>query len=299
MIFLLYILLTVLSVQLVSTTHYDFILGYSTGHCGTTSLSSGDLYSNPTNVYFTFESLPPSPHLNTNLWQRWTFADEYNYVKQVLVPFMIQKRTSANAATYLDLGHQNLYYIDALVKYLSTETSYKFLLVRITSPRYESATSLSYSHERVKHPHICSMRFRYCPIERPATVINNPSSTAAFNNLTIFQQSLWLMDEVEERWSCLLRHNPNVDRIYLHWSRVKYPGFMEAASNMSRLFNISHTSLKHVHLKHHAMDLNNRTNLEINEDLHRDEDRRYMATMASSRNHSACCAVYGIHPCLL
>ena len=73
---------------------------------------------------------------------------EYNFVKEKYIPWIVKKTRlglihEQSSKIFMDLGHSNLYFIDALVDYLIAETNYRFKLVRIVRPRYETAVSLS------------------------------------------------------------------------------------------------------------------------------------------------------------
>ncbi len=132
------------------TNHYDFIFGYSTGHVGTTTLSEGKYYGRPHDVVFIHEmhygkyNISRKDIFTTQKWAKATYEDEYSYVKDIYMPFMVKSKGSKK--TLLDLGHNSLYFIKALLAYLQSETSFKFVFVRIRRERIESAISLAYKH---------------------------------------------------------------------------------------------------------------------------------------------------------
>ena len=58
------------------------------------------------------------------------------------MPFMLLCK--GNKTTLMDLGHNNMYFFDALVQYLMVETNFKFIFVRIRRERLEGALSLTF-----------------------------------------------------------------------------------------------------------------------------------------------------------
>lgn len=137
--------------------------------------------------------------MNTN--RKMTPDEEYEYVKNVFIPFL--ERCKQEKLTLLDLGHHNLYFINGLVQYL-TDTSYKFIFVRIRRNRIESAISLSYKNPGEQYNDLChnirckdcsryavkGLITRYCPYDRVEDVVLHPPSKAVWENFTVTQQAV-------------------------------------------------------------------------------------------------------------
>ena len=123
---------------------FDFVLGWSTGHVGTTTLSRAASYGSPSGIAFTFEDLPPS---SSNIGRGRTQKmppnippgrdEELRFVNERYLPHLLAVR--GNATTLVDLGHHNLYFADALLSVLHQyRDRYRVLFVRVRRERYSS-----------------------------------------------------------------------------------------------------------------------------------------------------------------
>jgi hypothetical protein len=83
------------------------------------------------------------------------------------------------------------------------------------------------------------MSYRYCPFERKELVINKPPSHAAWVNFTVFQQSLWMIDEIEARWQRLITMYPNLEYEELYWSKSVPDSFNEAATSIASFLGMT------------------------------------------------------------
>lgn len=196
-----------LSVPVSPSPKFDFIFGISTGHVGSTTFSNQRMYSflKSPKIVFMFESrlrnysLPPGEDIGHLRWVReMSYAKEYKFVQEKYIPFLLTLKTPAQSI--FDLGHHNLYFLDALVDYFDNNRQFKALFVRLRRPRYETALSLMYQSKSVQYNDICQLTFRYCPLERVDEVIIKIRDKFLWKSLTIFQKALWLIDEVEERF---------------------------------------------------------------------------------------------------
>jgi hypothetical protein len=77
-------------------------------------------------------------------WRYSDFDHEYQYCKIILYSFLVNQR--GDREVLVDLGHHNLYFAQAFIKYLFKETNETFLFVRIRRDRYETALSLTYKY---------------------------------------------------------------------------------------------------------------------------------------------------------
>ena len=229
---------------------YDFIFGFSTGHAGTTTLSLKDYYQKPNNnILFLHElkfgpsSYPYKPEFGyrTETWQQGNPAKDYAYVKDILFPFLLRSQEIAGTSVVMDLGHHNLYFIDALIKYMKTETQYKYIMVRIRRERLEQAVSLTFHNPKFPIKDICKeLVTRYCPYDREDEVILKPPSKEIWTDLNTVQQAFWIMDETEARWNRLKNENPDMDYLELYWSKSLYgqSSMDSAALKVAKLLNL-------------------------------------------------------------
>jgi hypothetical protein len=186
---------------------YDFIFGFSTGHVGTTALNEGKLYGDPPYVRFIHElhygpyEFPDADEFSTEVWKKANYKAEYAFVKDKYVPFLLKNK--GNRQVLMDLGHNSLYFVSALVKYLMDETKYRFIFVRVRRERLESAVSLSFRHPDEPFADTCELKTRFCPYDRASENLLVLPSLKVWEQFTIFQKALWLMDETEARWNQL------------------------------------------------------------------------------------------------
>ena len=277
---------TIVSKRNLTERPYTFVFGWSSGHVGTTTLSSSITYSNPENINFIFET-KRHPSFLRNLkrsWKLFTHQDEKKFVEKVFMPLMLDHL--GNATTLVDLGHHNLYFIYGLLEYLN-ENKHKFrvLFVRICRERYETALSLTYSTAHRKHDSICrGMLYRYCPIDRYDDVILKPINlTKWMLQLNEYQKALWMIDEIDARWQYFLTKYKFIEFIEVYWSKSLTQNSLEnAAYTILQKFNVTNghisdhsnkeTSAKKIklnlpHLKVHS---------DINKDIYTKEIQKYI-----------------------
>ena len=120
---------------------FDFVLGWTTGHVGTTTLSRAASYGSPSGVAFTFEDLPPPFGKAGRSRVRKMPPDflpghdeELRFVSERYLPHLLAVR--GNASTLVDLGHHNLFFADALLSLLLEHRDrYRVLFVRVRRER--------------------------------------------------------------------------------------------------------------------------------------------------------------------
>jgi hypothetical protein len=231
------------------TLPYDFILGWSTGHVGTTTLSHRDIYKNIENkVQFMFES---NKGVNQIAWlsrQQWLSMNRssiYDFVKDSYIPYLLQSRGSMG--TLVDLGHHNVFFIDELLSYIFKETSYRVLIVRIRRERYENALSLTHTvPNRPILTDVCNLTFGYCPYQKEEDVILKiprndfqEDHKVIWDGLRSFQQALWMIDETELRWQRILQRYPSLNHMELTWGKKWSNSFVNAAAALAAAMNIT------------------------------------------------------------
>ena len=128
--------------------HFDFVFGWSTGHVGSTSLSSASTYSNPPHITFKFEKFPRS----ISSWRNHGKEKEYEFARKYLERL---DKIRGNQ-TLIDLGHHNMYFINGLLQFIQeSPEAYRILFIRIRRHRYF---------------HILLHLYEYCIIENDLKV---------------------------------------------------------------------------------------------------------------------------------
>lgn len=128
-------------------------------------------------------------NVGTLKWAKGSFASDYAFVREHYFPFVLQCR--GHKQTLLDLGHHNLYFMDALIEYITKETKMRVLIVRIRRERHEAALSLTFNTPTNQYLDLCAhggLVYRYCPFDRTENVVLHPPSRQVWGNLTVFQQ---------------------------------------------------------------------------------------------------------------
>ena len=121
---------------------FDFVFGWSTGHVGTTTLSKGSSYGDPSSVTFVFEELPsPFGRLGRGRVRKMSvdylasLEEEERFVSDRYIPHLLAFR--GNASTLVDLGHHNLYFAQGLLDYLHRHRQeFRVLFIRVRRERY-------------------------------------------------------------------------------------------------------------------------------------------------------------------
>jgi hypothetical protein len=181
----------------------NVVLGWSTGHVGTTTISDPRSYTNPEKYQFTFETGQMKAHQYV---AGVSTEDQIKHVREVYLP-MATWHNSEESDTCVDLSHANLLFIDGLIPEL-LRLNKTVTLVRIRRPYWETATSLmeAYHKQAVKKDECDIFGVgRMCPLQgwkplspRPSVALQVPSNV--WSKWTRLQRVLWQIDEVEAKW---------------------------------------------------------------------------------------------------
>lgn len=207
---------------------YDCVFGFSTGHVGTTALGHPSNYRNSSHVQFFFEGKPFGQ--GSPVREMYMTNEEYNnierevgpeqerlFVENKYAPFLnevMSRSTVVNnrRSVIFDMGHANLFFYRGIAQYfLQSKKPHPFCeklrFVRIRRDRFESAISLTSANPFHIRESLCNNRevkFGFCPFFNEKSVLLKPLSRQLWDELTIFQQMLWLIDETEARWKAFV-----------------------------------------------------------------------------------------------
>jgi len=182
------------------------VLGWSTGHVGTSTCANASLYKlrpEPDhNVIFEHETMN-LPH-----WKRVGHEEEEMWVQSTYLPH-VRSRLRKGGVIFFDPGHRTLQYPYGILSPQSMHiAAYNITLVHIRRERIENAHSLMYKDAAKMWDNLCELQTGYCPFVRPDDIVTAIPSRAQWANLTPFQQALWCVDEVDARWIELQRRFP-------------------------------------------------------------------------------------------
>lgn len=91
------IIFLLITIKLVLPTKkiYDLILGWSTGHVGTTSLSDPAIFKDTTSISMAHElDCDSRLQFNKEKWQVSSYKDEYKFVSHTYIPTVLAYRGS-------------------------------------------------------------------------------------------------------------------------------------------------------------------------------------------------------------
>jgi hypothetical protein len=248
-----------------SNMYMNLYIGFSTGHCGTTTLSNVKVGTNTKvlttnlNPLATYDYKDPDSvvafvYEKADVrYQRYAAGfdekKEYEHVRKTYIPYVITKlsgskvsdkvKTKAKSAggvvnvTAADMSHASLNFYKGLVRYAKENGKWMNLhFVRIRRDRIESAISMSSSESFIKHDY-----YRYNPLENRENVINKVSPEM-WNDFHIVQKALWFVDETEARWQKLLRDEPWLPHTETFWGNrwsEKGSSIMKVARTIANL----------------------------------------------------------------
>lgn len=181
------------------------VIGFSTGHVGTTSLSAPEHYANVTNCIFIFEE--GDVGIRYNKKENWTVDDEEFFVQKkygmhilgkinnTIGSDILKNSSLAKNITIIDLSHKSLWIYRGLERISNRfGTDIKLHFIRIRRDRFETAFSIANGNSFFKADF-----YRYHPHEKMDLVILNVS-TDIWLKLTETQKAFWVIDETESRW---------------------------------------------------------------------------------------------------
>jgi len=232
------------------TNNYTLVIGFSTGHAGTTSLNDRINYreisteckaEKKTTYDFTFEPSQATheslrewyrtaPEGMTNLHHELEFREEA-YVREVgyypIPPVAQQDGTtngwpedaegsSSNMTTMtVALGHDCLFYYRGILRaYNLSGNMDNLFFIRIRRSRFESATSFE---SRMSQE--TGGMFTLTPNEQPQSIVLMPPTYPTWNSMNGFKKALWYVDEVEARWQKLIQQYPHLKILEVQWSK--------------------------------------------------------------------------------
>lgn len=207
----------------------SFVFVVSNGHTGTTFFGQGNSWRSmlgeaqvDPNVLFKHEAEPNKDRVRRLPMNPSFCEDALAYVANQKVPQMelalegYANSTGTEGSTWFGAGHQIvLGMIPALIEVLGDRA--RFIRVR----RNMQDTAYSYAAKRGGP---CTSRCKYClcPLDE-ASRLPPAEGRKAWEQLSIYQQYLWFVDEVEAQWQAILNSYPNIQHTELNWDKKIAP----------------------------------------------------------------------------
>mmetsp|Transcript_13687 Transcript_13687/g.38884 ORF Transcript_13687/g.38884 Transcript_13687/m.38884 type:complete len:366 (-) Transcript_13687:55-1152(-) len=264
-----------------------YVFGATTGHTGSTSLSSRDGYApGPRRdaITFHFEDL----FQEELAWQEWwhgrkrSLHEQIHRVARRYKPGVDRAMAAARARTYVDLGHHNIHGIlGATPEVFGAEA----FLVRVRRERLRVAYSFSLSPpfrdlcpsdgRSLASAGAHGFAFRLCPLTNE--VLLHPAggnwTRSSWSSLSLVQQALWYIDELEAEWQRLLASYPDASYLECDWVDELRPCFEAVAAVLGL-----DVSDQEVHLRNHTSKITDQDDPFNVTSLSR-EDRQYRGVM--------------------
>jgi hypothetical protein len=233
-----------------------FVIGFSTGHCGTTTFSRGQVFQIlPTqNIVFLHEE-EDVRHTSTKRYRsryktsNWSVSDEVHHIqhfygvqvlRHVRTKLRLNRRlpnTRKLEATVVDLSHSSLYTYRGLVHLaLLYPKEIEVHFIRIRRDRVETVLSMSNGDRFFDIDY-----YYFHPLENKESVVLTLNQSL-WDSMTFEQKLFWVVDETEARWQQLLKnfitrhHNLHYSEVF--WAQRLKNSFENAVEIIA---NILHT----------------------------------------------------------
>lgn len=206
----------------------ELVIGYSTGHVGTTTLSSSQPYMDGSHakvkdIAFFFEIGRMRKRRNA------TLKDEEQHVRGKYFGAIRSQLKGEFHKTCVDLSHMNLYFIRGLLSVLRADRV-PYRLVRIRRDAVEVARSF----EAQGKPWVF-----YSPYDSEPAL---PVSSATYDRFDPLQKRLWMVDETEARWRRDVGQEDRHRALQVFWAKAGAPGgssLANAARPIAELLGLS------------------------------------------------------------
>ena len=192
----------------------SLVIGFSAGHCGTSTLSDHRTYHDASRLVFYHEK----GYIKREHWRRISRKEEEKWVLQTYLPF-VRSQVSAEKPIYFDAGHQNLFFIYGLIRAIgnSKQNRTQLTLFPIRREMKEHALSLTYrSENRTTLSDLCRIATGFCPLQRQEDIVSKykPSRKEWLSNMTTFDQAAWIVKETNQRWYAIRKEFPAPPNIH-------------------------------------------------------------------------------------
>lgn len=210
--------ITLTSILKESDIHMNLVLGFSTGHVGTTSLSEKSSYEPHGQDKQSITMIFEEAHVNKTEYslRNWTISDEVWHFERIYGPYLFHKAQKqrnkaikdnpnlefSNVYTIADLSHSNLYFYRGLMKVAMRSAHLDVQFVRIRRDRIETVVSMSADMEFFEHELAV-----FQPFVHYDDVLLRVSQHV-WDRFSLPQKVLWVIDETEARWRQLLKCFP-------------------------------------------------------------------------------------------
>ena len=198
------------------TGNYTFVFVVSNGHTGTTFIGQTGVWRTylgkgkfiPPGYAIAHENEPDKGELVQIPFFKDYCARAVKYVVGKKIPKISSVLRNRKQHTYIASGHQIvLGIIPALADVLGARGRF----VRMRRNRLDVAYSYA---QKLDGPCALGCKYCICPMDPLARC---PVSAAVWEQLSVYQQFLWFVDELECQWHAVLKDRPNLIVTDLNW----------------------------------------------------------------------------------
>jgi hypothetical protein len=269
-----------------------FVVAFSTGHVGTTTLSDKRTYNSKdvkaANLHFVFEKggVPPSTCSSPS----WNLQSEIEHVEHYYGPAVLDYELFDKNFTVIDLSHSNLCFYRGLI-WVLRKSQVPFEFVRIRRERLETVISMSVQNgtfiDFFKNDY-----YRFEPFSQISQVhLPIPGHRETWEGMVRAQHVLWVIDETQARWESLIAHFPDLPYAEIYWSKMD-DNFTAAVSQIAKILGVkpadSAPMVKKVHAGSASKDEDMRARL-------RRLDLKYRAIMEFNESAIELTGFHGEH----
>lgn len=283
-----------------STTKPTYVFIYSTGRCGTQH------FSRALKSLDTPASIITHEREHATLRARHIVHTDYvrianerteagfntsmsEYVRNIKVPFYNAQLKKNNASVYVHTGHVPGMFglIPALIELIHRRNSGRVKVLRLRRDRIQTALSLMALGPPEEDPWSSSSaagnkRWFSAPSHAHVRLRVSGDMWGSMNRL---QRYLWVVDDLECRWQCLIRSSRLSERFQWAETSVERLGVMDGGEEWSRVARFMGVAVEWETVKerHNSIQFKNRSKLDVDEGAVRKWDEEYRAMVGKCR----------------
>jgi hypothetical protein len=208
------------SYLLTDVDELTFVFVVSNGHTGTTFLGQMSKWREhlgpgkklPPGFGVSHEVEADKPYLVTVPWNRTYCEDGLKYTAERKVPRIVNLMRARKQHTWIEAGHQTLL---GIIPALSQVLGKRARFVRMRRNRIDVAYSFA---QKGQGPCSPTCKFCLCPLD---PLVRCPVDGLIWRSMSVFQQFLWFVDELECQWQSFLSSSPDeVVVTELNWDKA-------------------------------------------------------------------------------
>ena len=226
----------------------EYVIGFSTGHVATTTLSNRELFVDGMRPKSDIAMLFEVGRLSAVRYANASLRDEAEHARRTYLPALARHKRPVGARVCADLSHTSLFFADGLLRTLSSLGA-RVRVVRLRRARREVAHSFEQAFDRLAvreapagSAACLPVCVGFCPRLNPSRVLL-PLPLSAWRALSAYGKALWMVDETEARWQALLLSARDAATLPFNvsevgWSKAESGSFEQAVGTIAALLGL-------------------------------------------------------------